>query len=119
MRSWAACLAAALLWTPIPAAAEDGARQYTGRQMCGRMTKQIDHFENTVLAMAKARGNTLWEQATNDHIDRLKNRRADKCPEYAKQRSALARAKAQADQMRQMMITAAKGAAKYFSGGWF
>ena len=83
------------------------------------MTKQISHFEGTILKMAQDRGNGAWEQSTNDHISRLKNRRADRCPEFAEQRKVLARAKKQADQMKKMMVAAAKGAAKYFSGGMY
>lgn len=104
---------------PTSSSAEDAPRRYTNSQVCRRMTKQIDHFENTVLVMAKDRGNGLWEESTQAHIERLKDQRADRCPEYHKQRTALAIAKQQAEQMRQMMVLAAKGAAKYFTGGGF
>ena len=101
------------------AAMADGERKLTRRQDCRRMTKQIAHYEGTVLKMAKDRGNKAWEQSTSDHVDRLKNRRADRCPEYAEQRKLLARAKKQADDMKKLMAAAAKGAAKYFSGGLY
>ena len=120
MRLRLACGLLMTLLLPAWAAAEDnGPRAFTNRQACRRMTKQINHFEKTVLVMAKDRGNALWEQATEDQINRLKHQRADKCPEYHKQRTVLARAKEQAEQMKQMMAAAAKGAAKYFSGGAF
>lgn len=119
MRVWMAVCVLATLLIPVVAAAEDGPRAYTNRQACRRMTKQIHHFEKTVLVMAQERGNDLWEQSTQSQIDRLKHQRADKCPEYHKQRTVLARAKEQAEQMKRMMAAAAKGAAKYFSGGAF
>jgi hypothetical protein len=97
----------------------DGERKLSRRQDCRRMTKQIAHYEGTVLKMAKDRGNQSWAQSTSDHVNRLKNRRADRCPEYAEQRKVLARAKKQADDMKKLMVSAAKGAAKYFSGGMY
>ena len=120
MRIWLALgLLVAVLLPAWTAAEDNGPRAFTNRQACRRMTKQINHFEKTVLVMAKDRGNDMWEQATENQISRLKHQRADKCPEYHKQRTVLARAKEQADQMKQMMAAAAKGAAKYFSGGAF
>lgn len=92
--------------------------QYTRKQQCRRLTRQILHFEGTVLPMAEARGNDAWKQGTLDHLDRLKNRRADRCPAYAQQRGILAKAKQEAEEFRQLMVMAAKGAAKYFTGGW-
>jgi len=109
----------ALLLVPALASAEKAERRYTNKRVCRRMTKQIAHFEHTVLPMAKQRGNPLWAQSTNDHIDRLKNRRADKCPEWGKQRKALIKAKREWDQMKAYAKMAAKSAAKYFTGGWF
>ena len=97
----------------------DGEKQMSKRQTCNRLTHQIDHFEGRVLKMAQERDDALWEKSTRDHVEGLKNRRADKCPKYAEERRILARAKARAELMRKMVMTAAKGAAKYFSGGWF
>jgi len=119
MRFVAALVAVWLLLAPALADARDEHRRHTNKQMCRRMTKQIDHYENTVLAMAKERGNDLWEKATEDQIDRLKDQRADKCPEWGKQRTAMQIAKARAEQMKRMMATAARYAAKYFSGGLY
>ena len=104
--------------SPLSVLAE-GERKLSRRQDCRRMTKQIAHFEGTVLKMAKDRGDQAWQRSTSDHVDRLKNRRADRCPEYAEQRKVLARAKKQADDMKKLMVAAAKGAAKYFSGGMY
>ena len=110
-------LALAIGLAPALSAARDQQRQYTNKQKCRRMTKQINHFEQDVLVMARDRGNDLWEKATEDHINRLKDERADRCPEWAKQRTAIARAKAEAAAWARLIQMAAKGAAKYFTGG--
>ncbi len=110
----AAVFVALLLPGPASAAPQKG---LTNKQQCRRMTKQIDHFENTVLKMADDRGNKLWADATLQHIDRLKNLRADRCPEWAKQRNAIRKAQEQAKKMQRMMKLAAKAAARYFTGG--
>jgi hypothetical protein len=118
MRVWTVGILILVLLSPVAALA-GGEQKLSRRQDCRRMTKQINHFEGTVLKMAEDRGNEPWARSTSDHIDRLKNRRADRCPEYAEQRKILARAKKQADQMKKLMVSAAKGAAKYFSGGMY
>jgi hypothetical protein len=82
------------------------------------MTKQIVHYEGTVLKMAEDRGNQLWYNATKAQVARLKDHRADRCPEWAKQRTAYGIAKIQAEQVKQLMIMAGKAALKYFTGGW-
>jgi len=121
MRLVAALVALTFLSLLVPALADarEEQRTYTNKQMCRRMTKQIAHYEGTVLVMAKDRGNELWAQSTEAQIERLKNRRADRCPEWAKERSAMQKAKAQAEMMKRMMVTAAKYAAKYFTGGLY
>ena len=85
---------------------------------CRRMTRQIERYEGVVMVRAKARGDKLWENSMHAQVDRLKNRRADRCPEYRKQRSALRRVADDAAKFRKLMSMAAKGTAKYFSGGW-
>jgi hypothetical protein len=108
-----------VLLAPALAFAKAEPRVTTNRQVCRRMTRQIDHYEGTVLKLAKDRGNKLWENATNDQIDRLKNQRADKCPEWRKQRDAFIRAREEAEKMRQLMVLAGKAAIKYFTGGFY
>jgi hypothetical protein len=108
----------AVVLSPGLGYAEKVQRQYTNKQVCRRMTRQIAHFEGTVLPMAKDRGNDLWAASTNQHINRLKNQRADVCPEWGKQRTALIKAKKEWDQMKAYAKMAAKYAAKYFTGGW-
>jgi hypothetical protein len=92
-------------------------KQMTNKKHCRRMTKQITHYESVVMKLANDRGNQLWANATSQQISRLKNQRADRCPEWAKQRSALRRAAENAAKMRMMMALAAKAATKYFTGG--
>ena len=104
----------ALLLAPVAALA-NGPTYRGNRGDCRRMTKQINHYENVVLKQARARGDKLWEASMSAHLDKLKNRRADRCPNYGAQRSAARRAAAE---MRALMSMAAKGAAKYFTGGW-
>jgi len=102
-----------------PAAAfGEPVRRLANRGDCRRMTKQIDHYENVVLEMAKQRGNKAWEASMEAHLSTLKNRRADRCPEYNKQRNMFIRAREEARQMQRMMKMAGKAALKYFTGGW-
>jgi hypothetical protein len=114
----AALLAQALLLAPGVVGA-DGERQMSQRQNCNRLTHQIDHFEGNVLKMARERDDEAWEKSTENHVQRLKARRANLCPKYAEEEELLARAKAQAEAMQKLLVAAAKGAAKYFSGGWY
>ncbi|MCS5637805.1 MAG: hypothetical protein NZ990_14895 [Myxococcota bacterium] len=113
-----ALLAQALLLAPGGAGA-DGEKQLSQRQNCNRLTHQIDHFEGSILKMARERDDEAWEKSTEDHVQRLKARRANMCPKYAEEEKILARAKAQAEAMQKLLVSAAKGAAKYFSGGWY
>ena len=69
--------------------------------------------------MARDRDDEAWEKSTEAHVQRLKARRANMCPKYAEEEKVLARAKAQAEAMQKLLVSAAKGAAKYFSGGWY
>ena len=113
-------LSFALVLFAAPASlAEDGEKQMSKRQNCNRLTRQIDHFEGTVLKMAEERDDALWQESTEKHAAHLRARRASLCPKYAEEERLLARARAEAERMQKAMITAAKGAAKYFSGGWY
>jgi len=96
-----------------PEAGERG--RYRGQ--CRRLTKQINHYEHTVLPMAYARRNRAWAQSTSAQIELLWNRRADLCPEYGAQRTMLRRAADQARKFKQLLAAAGRAAATYFSGG--
>ena len=87
------------------------------RGECRRLTKQLAHFEETVLPMAIARGNRGWEQATNDQIERLWNRRADLCPEYGAERSFMRKAADQTRRFNKLMASAGRAALAFFTGG--
>ena len=112
------CFVSALFLGPA-ALADDGEKQMSNRQTCNRLSHQIDHFEGTVLKMAKERDDALWQESTEKQAAHLRARRASLCPTYAEEERLLARARAEAERVRKAMIAAAKGAAKYFSGGWY
>jgi len=82
------------------------------RRECHRLTSQIARYEGDV-KRARERGNELWENATLQHIERLSDRRVSRCPQYAKNPSARLR------RFGQLVGTAAKLAAKYFTMGGF
>ncbi len=98
--------------------AEDSQRRKP-RRSCRSLTRQIDHFEGTVLKLARDRDDALWAASTEKHINQLKNKRADQCAEYAEKRRVLARARAQSERFMKLMQKAARGAAKFFSGGLY
>ncbi len=52
------------------------------RGQCIRLTKQLLRYAGD-LEMARDRGNALWEEATNQQIARLANRRDRLCPSIA------------------------------------
>ena len=87
------------------------------RAQCKKLTKQINHYENTVLPMAVERGNENWEQATNAQVERLWHRRADLCPEFGAERTMIAKAAKEAREFQELLVMAGKAAATYFSGG--
>ncbi len=117
MRVLVSILIFVLVMAPVASIAEP-VRSVGNRGDCRRMTKQIDHYENVVLKMAKDRGNKTWEASMEAHLAKLKDRRADRCPEYHKQRKFLIRARAQAREIQKYIKAAGSAAAKYFSGGW-
>ena len=84
------------------------------RRECHRLTSQIARYEGDV-ELARERGNELWESATLEHIERLSQRRAGRCSQYAEDKTAAMRMR----QFGQMLGKAAKLAAKYFTSGAF
>ncbi len=117
MRIGLTILILAVLWAPVAAFGEP-VRTRGNRGDCRRMTNQINHYENVVLQMAKDRGDKAWEASMELHLAKLKDRRADRCPEYHKQRKFLIRARAQAREIQKYIAMAGRGALKYFTGGW-
>lgn len=88
------------------------AKREPQRRECHRLTSQIARYEGDV-KRARERGNELWENATVQHIERLSARRASRCPQYARNPGARWR------RFGQLLGTAAKLAAKYFTMGGF
>jgi hypothetical protein len=87
------------------------------RGQCRKLTKQIAHFEGSILPLAISRGNRAWERATNEQINRLWNRRADLCPAYGAERTLLAKAADQARRINKTIALAGRAALAYFTGG--
>lgn len=50
-------------------------------QECGRLVRQIEHYED-MADRAAARGNQMWEDGMQAHIDRLNARRSAICRDY-------------------------------------
>lgn len=96
-----------------PLAGETG--NYRGQ--CRQLTRQIKHYNMTILPLAKARGNQDWERATTDQIKRLWNRRADLCPKYGAQRTLLAKLAEKVQQFNETLSLAARAALAFFTGG--
>lgn len=91
----------------LPALAKPGPQ----RRECHRLTSQIARYEGDV-DRARERGNELWENATLEHIDRLSDRRASRCPQYAEDKGASLR------RLGRALGTAAALAARYFTMGY-
>lgn len=106
-------LMAAAASASSPEAGERG--RYRGQ--CRKLTKQIDHFENTILPLALDRGNYAWAEATNSQVERLWHRRADLCPKHGAQRTAMRKAADNIRRFKQLVAAAGQAAASYFSGG--
>jgi hypothetical protein len=87
------------------------------RGQCRQLTKQINHYQGTILPLAVSRGNRKWERATVDQVNRLWNRRADLCPEYGSERTLIAKARDRIRKFNQMMAMAGRAALAYFTGG--
>ena len=79
------------------------------RGECKRLSRQIARYERDG-RMADQRDDALWEDASEQRVAQLTERRADLCPQYRK-RNPLAQA---AD----FIAAAAKAAAPYFIPGY-
>lgn len=121
-RVWlAGTIALAILVAPAAFAQRSGSAEAGERGLyrgeCRRLTKQITHYEETVLPMAIDRGNRGWEKATNAQIERLWHRRADLCPEYGAQRTLLQKAAERTRRFNKFLASAGRAALAYFTGG--
>ena len=77
---------------------------------CHRLTNQIARYEGDV-ERARQRENELWENATLKQIERLSQRRASRCPQYAEDKGVSMR------RLGRLIGTAAQLAARYFTMG--
>ena len=82
-----------------------------------KLTKQIDHYERSVLPLAISRGNQKWERATKDQIERLWHRRANLCPAYGAERTFILRARDQIRKFNKMVDLATRPTVAFFTGG--
>lgn len=87
------------------------------RGQCRQLTKQIDHFEGTILPLAIARGNRSWERATNAQVARLWHRRANLCPAYGSERTFILLARDQIRKFNKMVDLATRATVSFFTGG--
>ena len=84
MRFAAILLAAGLLAQPALGQDPGDERERVRVRSCRTLANQIARYEGDA-AMARERGNELWEQASYQQIARLEERRRTHgCPEYAK-----------------------------------
>ena len=76
---------------------------------CGRLTRQIEHYED-MTQRARQAGNQLWVDGMQNHLKLLKRERLSHCDAFAKEDQAMAA-------FGHFLKLAAKGAVSYFSGG--
>ena len=89
----------------------DTRRRKTAARSCRKMTRQIDHYHG-IVALAQQRGDELWEERMQLHVDRLVIRRAARCPEYNVDDKTQERIK-------EFLLLAGQIAIKYFTFGLF
>ncbi len=87
------------------------------RGQCRRLTKQIKYYDEQIRPLAIRQGNVAWENATNAHLKRLWNKRADLCPEYGRERARILRALDRIRAFNRAVAAAGRAAARYFTGG--
>ena len=111
MRKITLAILIALFLTPSIAGARESKHHFG---QCRQLTKQLQHYSG-IADMARQRNNASWERATEAQMTRLSNRRYRLCPQWGLETRA-AQVMAQA---REIVKSAAKAAAKYFSGGLY
>ena len=107
MRKWSivAILAIAFL------GASSASAQPVGSAECRYLTTQIQFFEQR-LERAEALGDDVWVDRMEAHVNRLSDRRADRCPGYGDGDAAAAA-------FAQLVSLAARGALTFFTLGAF
>jgi hypothetical protein len=79
---------------------------------CGRLMRQINHYEG-MIERAENRGNEMWAENTQRHVDLLEDRLASRCPSY----SARDEQQEAARQLALLLKVAAAAAVKFFTLG--
>jgi hypothetical protein len=109
MRKFTLAILIALFLTPSISIARESKHHFG---QCRQLTKQLENYSG-VADMARRRNNASWERATEAQMTRLSNRRHRLCPQWGLE----SRAQQVMAQAREIVKSAAKAAAKYFSGG--
>ena len=77
--------AVAALWLVLPgvaSAAPELSRPPGSPAQCARLHKQIAHFEDMV-ERAEERGNDVWIEGMQQHVDQLRDEQRSLCPDDA------------------------------------
>jgi hypothetical protein len=82
-----AALAACLLLGAAPALGATPPLGGAHPAECARLKRQIDHFEGMV-ERAEEAGNELWSTRTQQHVDLLRKRQSERCPDDAQDNAA-------------------------------
>jgi hypothetical protein len=101
---WLAGVAvAAVLLAPLAA-------QAAGVVECARLRRQIEHFQG-MTDRAEALESEMWAERMGQHVARLKERQADRCPQDVPTDDSTARA------FMQLLRIAGSAALSYFTFG--
>jgi len=76
---------------------------------CGRLTRQIEHYED-MAERARQAGNEMWVEGMENHLALLKRERLNDCEAFAKEDQAMAA-------FGHFLKLAAQGAVHYFTMG--
>jgi hypothetical protein len=113
MRSLAGFAASLLL--PVAAlAATEMPRNVGSPAECARLHKQIAHFE-AMVERAEAQESEMWAEYTQRHVDLLRDRQRERCPDDAEDASAKAAFLA----FLNLLKVAGRAALTYFTFGAF
>jgi hypothetical protein len=81
-----------------------------GLQECRRLAQQLSHYR-AMSSRADQMSNPVWERRFNSHVETLRDRQTDVCPDVE--------AREQKQAMTDLLKFAAKAAAKYFTFGMY
>jgi len=118
MKIWLAVAAGALLLVPGIASAQVSGKDNSSAAFrnvnahpaeCARLARQIDHYV-MMAERAAARGNELWFERMEDHLQLLQGMQAARCPDDVPVDQA-------AEAFKLMVKLAAKAAITYFTFG--